>query len=207
MKLTRIAAATAVLATAVTLTACSQDKGSEESSTSAASSSSSAAAMPELPSAADLNAVIAAATDPNLPVEEKAKTVQEGETATDLFSVLAARKAELGSNFEVQDPVLPGYTNDSVLATLIYTEGERHEEIQGITFVHEDGHWKLSKADACILITSALPPEQVPAMCKDSLPPADGQPAPGGQPAPDGQPAPAPAPGSEAPAPEQPAAH
>lgn len=212
MKLYRIAAAGAVLATAVTLSACSNDQGSEDTSTSSAeSSSSSAAAMPELPSAADLNAVIAKASDPQAPIEEKVKTVQGGETAAELFDILAQRKAELGSDFQVQDPVLPGYTNDSVLTNLVYTEGDRRDEIQDISFVFEDGQWKLSRADACVLITSALPPEQVPAMCHDDLPPAEGeqpapaegeQPAPAPAPAEGEQPAPAPAP-EEAPAPAQ----
>lgn len=198
MKLSRIAAATAALATALTLTACSNDEGSESTSTSSTENSSSSAAMPELPTAADLNAVIAKASDPEAPIEEKVKTVQGGETAAELFDILAQRKAELGSDFQVQDPVLPGYTNDSVLTNLVYTEGERRDEIQDISFIFEDGVWKLSRADACVLITSALPPEQVPAMCHDDLPPAEGE-----QPAPEGE-QPAPAEGEQpAPAPEE----
>lgn len=178
MKLSKITAATAVLAAGLSLVACGN--GEEEtdtgSSTTAASSSATAAA-PELPSAADLNEVIAVASDPNLPTEQKVYTVQGGETAPELFETMALSKQESGADFQVVDPVLPGFTPDSVLATVNFSLPERDPQVaENVEFIYEEDTWKLSQSWACSLITNTVDPAQVPEMCLAQTP-AEGAPA------------------------------
>ncbi|MEJ5927439.1 hypothetical protein WG915_02275 [Corynebacterium sp. H128] len=170
MKFSTTAAAAAVLAAALSLTACSGDdaSGSKTSTSSAAKSTSAKGAAPAQPSAADLNAVLAKATDPSASVEEKIVTVQGGDTAPELFETMTKSKAESGADFQVVDPILPGYTPDSVLATVNFSLPDREPQAaDNVEFIYDGGTWKLSQSWACTLITNTVAPEQVPAMCKD----------------------------------------
>lgn len=192
---------------ATALAACSSsdeaDKASPATTEKSSSSQETSIASAEIPDAAALNAILAKATDPNMPVEEKIKTVQGSEQAPELFDVMAASQAESGAVFEVVDPVLPGYSPESALATVNFStpdgQGQTADQVE---FVFEDGDWKLSKNWACILVSNIVPPEQVPAMCADTAggagAPAEGAPA-EGAPA-EGAPAEGEVPPAEAPA-------
>ncbi|AWB85102.1 hypothetical protein C3E79_07485 [Corynebacterium liangguodongii] len=172
--------------------ACSNEAETTPSETSTVASSAEAAPAAELPSAADLNGVLARATDPAVPMEERVNTVQGGETAPELFDVMAQSQQQSGANFHVVDPVLPGYEPNSVLATVSFNQPEQGAQLaDNVEFVFENGYWKLSKTWACTLVTHALPPEQVPPMCQSAAPAEGGAPAPA--PAEGGAPAPAPA--------------
>ena len=151
---------------------------------------------------------MAKATDPNASEQEKTATVQGGETAPEIFDTMAKSKEESGAEFEVVDPVLPGYDPQSVLTTVNFTTADGQQQTADqVEFVYEDGTWKLSKAWACTLIQNTVPPEQVPEMCADtgagaSAPapaPAEGDAAPAEGDAPGAEQAPAEAP-VEAPA-------
>ncbi|APT82324.1 hypothetical protein [Corynebacterium ammoniagenes] len=162
-------------ATAATaLVACSSDSESDsaDSADSAApetqAEESSDAPSSELPTATDLNAILGTATDSAASQEEKVKTVQGGETAPELFETMAASKAESGADFEVVDPVIPGYSPDSVLATVNFTVPEEPAQTaENVEFVFEEGTWKLSQSWACTLISNTVTPDQVPEMCTD----------------------------------------
>lgn len=202
MKTSKIALAAMAMGLSVFVTACGG--GAEEATTSETTSATAEATTSEaaptaaaLPTVADLNGVIATATDPAATVEEKILTVQGGETAPELFETMTQSKAESGANFTVVEPVLPGYTPDSVLATVNFTLPDMAPQTaENVEFVFEDGHWKLSQQWACTLIQNTVQPEQVPAMCLggDAAAPAPIDPA---APAEGIDPAPAPA---EAPA-------
>lgn len=170
MKISTLGAATAVLGLSLTLTACGGgDDSAATTSSQSSSATTSAAAAVELPTAADLNAVLATATDPNATVEQKVATVQGSETAPELFEVMTASKAESGADFQVVDPVLPGYTTESVLATVNFTLPDRPAQVaDNVEFVYEDGTWKLSDSWACTLISSTVP-DQLPEMCQDKV--------------------------------------
>ncbi|WPF65423.1 MULTISPECIES: hypothetical protein [unclassified Corynebacterium] len=191
MKLHKIAAATAVLSLGLGLAACSSEEKSDnaEATTSAPATTTAAEVAPALPTAADLNRVLAAATDSNLPIEQKIVTVQGGETAPELFEVMARSKEESGADFQVVDPVLAGYAANEVLTSVQFIRPDQPEQMaDNVTFVYENGTWKLSKDWACTLITRVVP-DQAPAMCADQVPSN----------------VPAPAPAGDAPAPEAPA--
>ncbi|AMO92551.1 hypothetical protein AWU68_2307 [Corynebacterium simulans] len=207
MKFTKLGAALMAVSAATALAACSSSDEDDKAKPSSAEKSSSAST--EIPDAAALNAILTKATDPNVPVEEKTKTVQGSEEAPELFDVMAASQAESGAVFEVVDPVLPGYSPESALATVNFStpdgQGQTADQVE---FVFENGDWKLSKNWACILVSNIVPPEQVPPMCADTAGGAAGAPAenaPAEQPtegAPAEQPAEQPAEGAPA---EQPA--
>lgn len=193
----KIAAATVMLGLGVGIAACSGGEGTETTTSSAATSeapaATSAAPVAEMPSASELNGVIQRAADPNLPLEERMLTVQGGQQVPELFDVMTQSQLESGATFQVVDPVLPGFEPNQVLAAVnLVQPGAEPTLINDVTFVHEEGHWKLSQQWACNLISSTLPPEQVPAMCSANAPVA---PPPVDAPAPAEAPAPAPAPG------------
>lgn len=171
MKLTKITAITAALGAALALTACGSDDGEGAAATTATTETSaetSTAAAPALPTADELNAILARATDPNVPLEEKVNTVQGGEQAPELFDVMAASQAESGAQFQVVNPVLPGYTPDSVLASVNFILPENEAQpAENVEFIYEDDTWKLSQSWACTLITNTVAPEEVPQMCLD----------------------------------------
>ena len=193
-------------ATALSLAACGDNGNGEEETTETTATTTSEIAA--IPTAMELNDVLARATDPNLPPEEKALTVEDGEEATELFDVMTRSKEESGAQLEVVEPVLPGYTPDTVLAAVNFILPEQEPQlIEDVEFIHVDGHWKLSRTWACILVENVAP-DQVPPMChpEDAPPPPPEEPA---EPAPDAPPAegePAPEPPPAEPAPEAPPA-
>ncbi|AJE33581.1 putative secreted protein [Corynebacterium humireducens NBRC 106098 = DSM 45392] len=175
MKLTKMTAITAALGAALALSACSSEDGNGGTTTTTgtveATDTTTEAAAPALPTADELNAILARATDPNVPLEEKVNTVQGGETAPELFETMAASQAESGAQFQVVNPVLPGYTPDSVLASVNFILPESEAQpAENVEFIFEDGTWKLSQSWACTLITNTVAPEQVPQMCLDYSP-------------------------------------
>ncbi|WP_257158526.1 hypothetical protein [Corynebacterium cystitidis] len=203
MKLNKICAIVATVGMAVGMVACSGDETENGEATGAETAASNAAEdaaaqespAPELPSAAELNEVLSRATNPELPMEERVKTVQGGETAPELFDTMTLSQEESGANFQVVDPVLPGYSANSVLATVNFTQPDQPTQLaENVEFVYEDGTWKLSQSWACTLITNTVTPDQVPAMCH------------AGAPAPEDPAAPAPAPVGDPAAPAQPPA-
>ena len=198
----------------LTLAGCSNDNDdngaatSTETTSAATSSSAAASANPDLPKAADLNEVMALAVDQSAPMEERVQTIQNGETAPELFDVMAQAKQESGADFQIVDPVLRGLEPNSVLATVSFIMPDKKPTtFSNVEFVQEDGHWKLAQSWACTLLTNTVSPEQVPPMCTD----ATGVPAPAGEvppaEAPAGEVPPAEAPAGEAPAAEVPPAN
>ncbi|MCS5479353.1 hypothetical protein NYP18_06745 [Corynebacterium sp. YIM 101645] len=174
MKLTKITAFVATLGAALALTACASDEDNGATATTTATATTEAttsAASPALPTADELNTILAKATDPAVPLEEKVNTVQNGEQAPELFEVMAASQAESGAQFQVVNPVLPGYTPDSVLASVNFILPENEAQpAENVEFIYENETWKLSQSWACTLITNTVSPEQVPEMCLDFSP-------------------------------------
>ncbi len=167
MKFSKLACASVAVTAALALGACSDNSENTESSGSSAAGSSSAAYTPtQLPTAEELNAILVLAANPDAPIEQRVQTVQNGESAPELFEVMAKSKIESGADFQVVQPILPGYTPDSVLATVNFTLPDREAQpAENVEFINENGTWKLSQSWACTLITNTVPVEQVPAMC------------------------------------------
>lgn len=194
----KIAAIAAAFSAAVTLAACSNNEEETESNSANGSGAASEQAAPaaEMPTADELNEVLARATNSQLPMEERVKSVQGGENAQELFDVMTQAKEESGANFQVVEPILPGFSPTEVLAAVNFTQPDQGPSVaENVSFVYEENTWKLSQSWACTLITNTVTPEQVPEMCKgqtegDAAAPAEGE---AGAPAPAEQGAPAPA--------------
>lgn len=180
MKLTKYVAAVAAVSAALTLAACSSDDENAEATSSVTTTTTVEAAPAALPTAEELNGILALAADPNQPIEERVQTVDGGETAPELFDLLAANQAETGTTFTVVEPIL-SFTPESVLATVIVQNPGEAEPQKGedVEFVYVDGRWKLSKTWACMIVGFVVPPEQVPAMCQEinGVAPVEGDPA------------------------------
>ena len=196
MKFSRLSAVSVMaVAMSCVLTACSGgDEPSPGKSASATSQPGSQAAKIAMPTPEDLNAVLNLAADSNAPIEQRTQTVQNGESASDLFPVMTRLRDESHAQFQVVNPILPGYSPNSVLAKVnLVLPDKEPQAADNVEFVYENGKWKLAQSWACTLIEYTVP-DQAPPMCsKDKGPEA---PAPA---------APAPA-ESNAPAPEAPAA-
>ena len=169
MKFTKTSITAATIGLALTLAACSDDAENAdtaaETTKNAESSTKAESAPVDLPTAEELNGVLQRASDPNLPAEERTKTVEGGEDFPELFDTLAAATVESGANFEVQS-VFPGYTDDTALTIVGYTMPDREPQTaDNVEFIHQDGQWKLSREWACVLVTNTVEPEQVPEMC------------------------------------------
>lgn len=202
MKLTKaLALAAATLATSGLLVACG-DGAAESDDTTAETTVAEATettAAAELPTAAELNEVLAVAIDSEQPMEVRARTVEGGETVDPaLFDTMTAAQEESGANFQVVDPVYPGFIPDSVLATVTFTLPDQEPQVaEDVEFIREDDTWKISQSWACILVHNTVSPEQVPQMCQDEsaapAAPAGEVPAEEGAPGEEGAPAEAPA--------------
>jgi len=178
VKAPKLVAAAAAAGLALGLAACSEDSDTPETTTETQAVTSEAAPAAEMPTAEELNAVLQRAADPNLPISERANTVQGGETSPELFDLMTQSQQQSGANFQVVNPVLPGYTANSVLATVNFTRPDAESQLaEDVEFVHEDGNWKISQSWACFLVSNTLAPEQVPDMCKTNAPAAPEAPA------------------------------
>lgn len=154
------------------VSACS-DKNTNSESSGISEVTSPSTPAPTLPSAADLNAVLAQASDPSLPDEKKAQAVQGGEEAINVFQIMTQYKQESGAQFTVVDPVLPGVVPNTVLATVEFARpGRPTQTSDNVDFVYENGQWKLSKSWACVVVTNTLPPDQIPPSCQEPSSPA-----------------------------------
>lgn len=182
--------------------------GDTAAPTTESKTSSSAEPVIMLPTRAELNDVLARLINPDLPIEEKALTIEDGDTAGDFFDIVTHSANEQEISFDVIDPVTPGFTTKQAVAGVnILRPEEDPMLVEQVDFIHRDGRWMLSKEWACNM-ASTLDPEHKPGFCL----------APGETPPPPPEPeeeetpveeapveeAPAPAPEPEAPEPEAP---
>ncbi|MGN0095767.1 MAG: hypothetical protein ACI38U_06855 [Corynebacterium sp.] len=182
MKRTRAIAAAVVLTAGLSATACSSDDADDN--TAAETTAEQTTEQTPLPTAQELGEILDRAVAPDVPAEEKADTVENGEQAVELFDVMTASKQESGATFEVIDPVMPGTVENTVETTMNMTLPDQEPQlIQGVKFVDDNGQWKLSQEWACTLVSNVAP-DQVPDTCAPFL---EDAPAPAGDaPAPEG---------------------
>lgn len=218
-----VTVATMVSVSALGLAACGG--GNTAAPTSESKPSSSAEPVIMLPTRAELNDVLARLIDPDLPIEEKALTIEDGDAAGDFFDIVTHSANEQEISFDVIDPVTPGFTTKQAVAGVnILRPEEDPMLVEQVDFIHRDGRWMLSKEWACNL-ASTLDPEHKPGFClapgetppppppPEEEAPVEEAPAPAEEvPAPVEEPAPAPPPEPPAeevppppPAPEPPA--
>ena len=173
MKLSKLACASVAVSIALVTSACSNSGDNSEPAVGNSGDSSAAYTPTKLPTAEELNGILVLAADSNAPIEQRTQTVQNGEAAPELFEVMAKSKMESGAEFQVVQPILPGYTPNSVLATVNLILPDREAQpAENVEFINENGSWKLSQTWACTLITNTVAPEQVPGICQSTEAPA-----------------------------------
>lgn len=158
MKLRKMSVAAVAIAAALTMSACSDDSGdtaTETTTTSAAVTTTEEAAV-EVPTAAELNALLVKGLDPAVPLEEKTAMVEGSEQDPELINQVAAAAQQFGAEVEVLDPVIDNGDGTASAQLQLTVNGEVQQGGLAAIFVpSEDGSWKLSKATACQIVGMA----------------------------------------------------
>ncbi|MGW4071224.1 nuclear transport factor 2 family protein [Nocardia grenadensis] len=166
-RLSRVAAATAAAAAlALGLTACGSDDGGDTAAAGSVAVSTSAAAHDHdddhgetapAPTAASLQAGLEQITDPDIPVDEKVKLIDDGENRRDMLEKLnAALQTYRGISYQVGEVTVDGDTATG--RTTITSPSGQSAPPMPLTWEYEDGTWKLSDASACVLFGFAQLP-------------------------------------------------
>ena len=145
------------IAAALTMTACSSGGEEEPTTTTTAATTSAsvapdAGAYPPLPTVEELNGQHARGLDPNVPVEEKAALIQGASADPELINQVAAAAVANNAQIEITsiDDLGTGVLNAGITITL---NGQANPGT--FQFVPEDGVWKLSKDNACGIVSLA----------------------------------------------------
>ncbi|MEV0361809.1 nuclear transport factor 2 family protein [Nocardia fusca] len=169
-RLSRVAAATAAAAAlALGLTACgSDDDGGDTAAASSVAATTSAAAHDHdddhdrgdtapAPTAQSLQSNLEQITNPDVPVDEKVKLIDDGENRRGLLEQLnAALQTYRGITFQVGEVTVDGETATG-LTTITSPSGQSAPPMP-LTWKHDDGTWRLSDASACVLFGFAQIP-------------------------------------------------
>ncbi|RMB78642.1 hypothetical protein AYK61_02150 [Rhodococcus sp. SBT000017] len=145
------------IAAALTMTACSSDEGDTTATTTTAATTTAStptenAAYPPVPTVEELNGQLARGLDPNVPVEEKAALIQGASEDPELINQVAAAAVANNAQIEITsiDDLGTGVLNAGITITL---NGQANPGT--FQFVPEDGVWKLSKDNACGIVSLA----------------------------------------------------
>ncbi|MBL1076955.1 hypothetical protein JK358_21395 [Nocardia sp. 2] len=127
------------------------------SSSSAAAAATSSATKPPLPTAAELDAQIKAALDPNLPDSERTALIEDGEAFKDAIpDMYKALQDNPRAVYGVKDPVFDNH-DGTLTATLSLDKDGTGTNVRTtvVHFVSKDGRWKISRTDLCGILRSA----------------------------------------------------
>ncbi|WP_416562571.1 hypothetical protein [Nocardia testacea] len=167
-RLSRVAAATAAAAAlALGLTACGSDDDGDTAAGSVAATTSAAAhdhgddhdhgETAPAPTAESLQSTLEQITNPDVPVDEKVKLIDDGENRRGLLEQLnAALQTYRGITFQVGEVTVDGETATG--QTTITSPSGQSAPPMPLTWEHDDGTWKLSDASACVLFGFAQIP-------------------------------------------------
>jgi hypothetical protein len=144
------------VAAALTMTACSSSEETPETTTTAASSSSAMSEaptdLPPVPTAEELNTRLQQSLDPAVPLDQKVAYVQGAELDPELINKVAEAARVNNAQIQVLDVTDLGDGTLSSNATI--NLGGQVNPLQ-VTYVAEDGQWKLSKDNACAIVSLA----------------------------------------------------
>ncbi|MGW0251750.1 hypothetical protein ACWDYH_34485 [Nocardia goodfellowii] len=152
----RIAIAGLAMVAALGLTACGSDDkpDSKPTRTTTSAPATSAASLPAVPTAAELNAQLQKALDPNVPNADKLEWIQGAEADPELPNRLAEVYKSANASIEVTDVTAFGDTVNAK-AKLVFNG---QENIVDVPFVAENGQWKVQKTWVCQMLQLANQP-------------------------------------------------
>lgn len=167
-RLSRVAAATAAAAAlALGFTACgSDDDGGDTAAASSVAATTSTAAQNHgddhddtapAPTAQSLQSNLEQITNPDVPVDEKVKLIDDGENRRDLLEQLnAALQTYRGISYQVGEITVDGDTATG--QTTITSPTGHSAPPTALTWEYNDGTWRLSDKSACVLFGFAQIP-------------------------------------------------
>ncbi len=148
----RIAVATLAVVAALGMSACgSGDKHSSHKATTSKAAATSAANTPPVPTAADLNTELAQALDPNVPAEQKAQWLEDGQQALakDPQMMGNLTNAYQQNNAKINVTQVQYLGGDTLTAKVDFSVNGGAPNPADVPFVAQDGQWKLQKSWAC----------------------------------------------------------
>ncbi|TQC49747.1 hypothetical protein EEB14_08185 [Rhodococcus sp. WS4] len=156
MTIRKITVAAVAIAAALTMSSCGSDEPAGPSATTTSTTATETTADLALPTAADLNALMAKGLDPATPVEEKIAMVEGSEQDPNLFNQVAAAAQQAGAQVQVLDPVIDNGDGSASAQLQLTINGQVQQNTLPAIFVPgENGTWKLSKATACSIVAIA----------------------------------------------------
>lgn len=127
------------------------------SATSAAAAATSSANRPTIPTAAQLDAQLKSALDPNLPDSDRTALIQDGDAFKDAIpDMYKALQDHPHAVYGVKDPVFDNH-DGTLTATLSLDKDGSGSDVRTtvVHFVFVDGRWKISRTDLCGILRSA----------------------------------------------------
>lgn len=140
-----------VVLSAVVLTGCGEE---EKKPTPVAVNPSAVQAGPALPTVDTLNQILADASNPEVPVEQKMMLVESGTDAPELFDQIAKVKSEKQADIVINNVLEGDFPNTAIANAVLKQAGQKDTTLQA-SFIFEDGQWKIERAYACSLIRAA----------------------------------------------------
>lgn len=156
LKLRKITVAAVAIAAGLTMTAC----GSEETTTSPTTTAKTTtttvdSSTVELPTSAELNALLVKGLDESVPLAERAELVEGAESDPELMNQVAAAAKSANAQVEILDPVIDTGSDTASASLNIVINGQPLASGAQASFVNVDGVWKLSKTTACAILPVA----------------------------------------------------
>ncbi|MDV7356167.1 hypothetical protein ACH47B_18685 [Rhodococcus sp. NPDC019627] len=157
MKLRKITVAAVAIAAALTMSACgSDDSDTATKTTTTTTSAAETSEAIEVPTAAELNALLVKGLDPNTPLEEKSVMVEGSEQDPQLINQVAAAAKANNAEVTVLDPVIDNGDGTASGQLQLTVNGQVQQGgLPAIFIPGENGEWKLSKVTACQIVSLA----------------------------------------------------
>ncbi|ATL66948.1 hypothetical protein GZH49_05175 [Nocardia terpenica] len=150
----RIAVASLAVVAALGMSACgSGDKNSGSSSkpkTTTSAPATTEANVPPVPTADDLNKLMAQTLDPNVPADQKVQYLEDGQQALqkdpEMINKLVTAYQQNNVKIEVTNVTSLG---DQLTAKVNFSVNGAQPTEADVPFIAQDGKWKLQKSWAC----------------------------------------------------------
>lgn len=148
------------IASALTMTACSDDSSSSSKTTKKKATATTSQAV-AAPTTEQLNTELQKVLDPTVPDAEKLKMVQGMSADPSLPAKLTDAYKKNNVGIKIKTVEATGDTTANANAEATINGGKPNQAV--VPFVYEDGIWKLEHTWACNALTNLMPNEKSPA--------------------------------------------
>ncbi|MFZ2175698.1 MAG: hypothetical protein WAW17_17000 [Rhodococcus sp. (in: high G+C Gram-positive bacteria)] len=156
MNFRRVTVGVVAISAVLALSGCGSNDSDTAATTSTTTTTTETAPPLKLPTAAELNALLAKGMDPATPIEEKVAMVGGSDQDPELINQVAAAAQKSGAQVQVLDPVIDNGDGTASAQLQLTLNGEvQPNGIPAIFIPAANGTWKLSKATACTIVSFA----------------------------------------------------